>query len=178
MYHNLDEIKLLRKRLDMTQHDLAKLSGVSQSMLAKIEAGLIDPSYTKACRIFEILESNIKGQRGSAKDVMNKKLVIAKPKETIANVIKDMKKYGISQLPVVDEKQVIGMISERIILEALLAGKKKIVEDVMADRPPSVSLRTGIDIVSRLLVHFPMVIVYDKVKIAGIITKADILAGI
>ena len=44
----LNEISRLRKQLGLTQAELAKLSGVSQSLIAKLEAGKIEPSYSKA----------------------------------------------------------------------------------------------------------------------------------
>ncbi|MFT4343355.1 MAG: CBS domain-containing protein [Candidatus Woesearchaeota archaeon] len=178
MSRELHEIKLLRKRMDMTQNELAKRSGVSQSMLAKIESGVIDPSYTKACAIFAVLDNALHGRQGSADDVMNKKVIWAKPSETLHHVVSVMKKHGISQLPVMENNQVVGLVSERILLESLLSGKKKIVEEVMSDRPPAVSKNASVDVVSRLLVHFPMVIVYDKRKVVGLVTKADILARI
>ena len=44
--HNLDEISKLRKKLGISQSELSELSGVSQSLIAKLEAKKIDPSYT------------------------------------------------------------------------------------------------------------------------------------
>lgn len=49
-------IKEQRKRLDLTQNQLAKMAGVSQSLVAKIEAGSIDAAYSKVKRIIETLE--------------------------------------------------------------------------------------------------------------------------
>ncbi len=39
------EIKRLRKSLDITQQELAKLSGVSQTTIAKLERGGIKGSF-------------------------------------------------------------------------------------------------------------------------------------
>lgn len=175
MFRELADIKVLRKKMDLTQQQLAKLAGVSQSLIAKIEAGKIDPTYTNAKKIFETLENISTEKKLKAQDVMNKKIVTAKPRENIADVVADMKKHGISQLPVVDHNSLVGFISETVILNTLLEGKKKCVEEIMEDRPPSVSKDTTLDIVSNLLKFFSMVAVFDKQRMIGIITKSDII---
>ena len=51
----LNDIARLRKQLGLTQPELAQLSGVSQSLIAKLEAGKIEPSYTKVKSIIDTL---------------------------------------------------------------------------------------------------------------------------
>ena len=41
----IDRISKIRKQLGLTQIQLANLAGVSQSLIAKLESGRIDPSY-------------------------------------------------------------------------------------------------------------------------------------
>ena len=41
--------------MGLTQTDLAKKANVSQSLIAKIESGKIDPTFTKTKKIFETL---------------------------------------------------------------------------------------------------------------------------
>ena len=53
----IDEIERRRKSLGLGQRQLAKIVGVSQSMIAKIETGRINPSYLKTKTIFDLLES-------------------------------------------------------------------------------------------------------------------------
>jgi len=178
MFSDLSDIKRIRKRLDLTQHELAKKAGISQSLIAKIEAGKIDPTYSKACMIFETLKGLSDQKKVKAKAVMNKKIISASPKEKITRVIADMRKHSISQLPVLDHNNLVGFISESTILNAMLEGKKIYVDEIMDDRPPSVSMETSLDIVSDLLRYFPMVTVFEKEKIVGLITKSDILANL
>jgi predicted transcriptional regulator len=52
----LEEIAQKRRLLGLKQAELAKLAGVSQSLIAKLESGKIDSSYTKVKTIFEALE--------------------------------------------------------------------------------------------------------------------------
>ncbi len=178
MFPNLSEIKLRRKRLDLTQHELALRAGISQSLIAKIEAGTIDPTYSKTRKIFETLDNASKKTRLKAKDIMNKKIISAKPSEKITHIISHMRESNISQLPVVNNNELIGVISESNILDALITGKKDSVEEVMSERPPSVSKDTSVDAISGLLKHFSMVAVFDRHKMIGIITKLDIIDNI
>ena len=53
MDHDIKEIKILRKKLEITQNELAKKSGVSQSLIAKIESSNIDPAYSSIKKIFD-----------------------------------------------------------------------------------------------------------------------------
>ncbi|MCK4496763.1 MAG: helix-turn-helix domain-containing protein, partial [Candidatus Aenigmarchaeota archaeon] len=45
MLPEIKSIKNRRKLLGLTQKDLAKQAGVSQSFIAKMESGRINPSY-------------------------------------------------------------------------------------------------------------------------------------
>ena len=57
MLPKIEDIKRRRKILELTQTELAKMAGISQSLLVKIEAGRVSPTYDKAERIFLALES-------------------------------------------------------------------------------------------------------------------------
>ncbi|MEM0475595.1 MAG: helix-turn-helix domain-containing protein [Candidatus Norongarragalinales archaeon] len=53
----LGEVKKRRKALNLTQSALARLAGVSQSFIAKVERGKSDPAYSLAKRVFDALEA-------------------------------------------------------------------------------------------------------------------------
>ena len=76
MLHDLrvEKIGEIRRVLGLTQTELAKLSGVSQSLIAKIESRKIDPAYSKVIAIFEALENRKKQHREGrkAKEIMSK----------------------------------------------------------------------------------------------------------
>ncbi len=178
MHQSLGEIKTLRKKHGLTQGVLASQSGVSQSMVAKIEAGKVDPSYTTALRIFEVLDRLTHSAEKKAKELARKKLIMCHPQDEIRQVIDQMKKHGISQLPVMEHDHVVGMVSESVILSGLLDKHVRTVREIMLEPPPIVGLETPSSVVYALLKHFPMVLVGEGGKIVGVITKSDVLGAI
>jgi len=179
MITNLEDIKKIRKKLSLTQLELAKLSGVSQSLIAKLESKRIDPSFTKVKKIFDVLEGiNKKGELKVA-DIMARDIIYCKSEELVSDVVKKMRKHNISQLPVFEKNQIIGMISESVILESVSKRKEDVgklkVKEIMDEPPPIVSSSTSSRVVSHLLKHFPIVMVTSKGKFVGVVTKLDVL---
>jgi len=175
MAYELDEIKKVRKKLGLTQTELANRANVSQSLIAKIESGRIDPTYTKTQKIFTALSELEKKEEIKAGQIMAAKIVSVAPNDSIKEAIAKMKKFQISQLPVVEDHKLIGLVSESTILDAMLNSKVSMVTEVMQESPPIVSKTTSIQVVSSLLRHFPMVIVSEEGKLVGLITKSDLL---
>ena len=159
----------------MTQTELANRAGVSQSLIAKIESGRIDPTYTKTKKIFAALSDLEKKEEIKAEQLMTNRIVSISPTNPIKEAIGKMKKSQISQLPVIDSHKLVGLVSESTILDALLNSKGKLVREVMQEAPPIVSKITSIQVVSNLLKHYPMVLVSEEGKLIGLITKSDLL---
>ena len=176
MQYELSEIKKIRKSLGLTQTDLAKRADVSQSIIAKIESGRIDPTFTKTKKIFETLNDLENKEDIKAEELMNKKIVSMNPDDDIKDSVRKMKKFGISQMPVIDDHNVIGLVSESTLLDAMMGKKSKIVSDIMEETPPIVSKTASIQIISNLLRHYPTVLVFESGKLVGLITKADLLS--
>lgn len=120
MFPQLSEISKKRKLMDLTQSELAKLSGVSQSLIAKLESGKIEPSYTKVKNIFETLNKLEVKNKIKADRIDYNKVVSVQDDELVSTAVILMKKYGYSQLPVLNRKQVVGSISEKTILTQIL----------------------------------------------------------
>lgn len=179
MYSDLKDIKRLRKHHSLTQAELAKLAGVSQSLIAKIEAGSLDPTFSRTQKIFAVLESLDKGAELQAKDIMVRKVLTCSPLSSVTDAVRKMHKHGISQLPIIKDNHVLGLVSENTILEMIANPKHDIasarINDVMQDAPPIISEHTGLSAITPLLRYFPMVIVRNKANITGVITKADML---
>ena len=172
----LFELKKLRKKLNLTQSELAQKANVSQSLIAKTESGKIDPSYTNAKKIFETLTNLNKKNELTAKEIMHRKITSIKNSETLKNTIQLMRKHNISQIPVLKNSKVVGFISESVLLDKLIDGDlMKSVGDIMESSPPIIPPDTPQLVVANLLKHFPLVLVEDKGELIGIITKADLL---
>ena len=176
--HDLIDIKKIRKKLGLTQVELAKKAGVSQSLIAKIEAGLLDPGYSKTKYIFDALEQLTQNEELSAEDVMNKKVITAKISDFVMDIIKLMKKHGISQLPVLDEEKPVGLITEHGVLDKISQGismNHQKAQDIMEDCTPIVTPQTKMSVLSHLLRYFPIVLVVQKGKLLGLVSKADVI---
>jgi predicted transcriptional regulator len=172
----LKDIKTARVRLGITQMQLAKEAGVSQSVIAKIESGRIDPSFSTAQRIFSALEQRRMSNSPKAIDVMHPSVISVKPSDTVAEAVKIMRKYAISQVPVFDA-QVVGLITESTIIAHMHELEHK-VEDIMEAAPPTVPLAADLLVVSGLLQHYPLVLVVEKGNLVGLITKSDIIGAL
>jgi predicted transcriptional regulator len=181
MFPTLEDIGKKRRQLGLKQAELAKLAGVSQSLIAKLESGKIDSSYTKVKTIFDVLERlEAKTKIQEEKVVPNQMIAIQKD-ELISKVVQLMKDHGYSQIPVFNKKQSVGSISEKTILREILAGKdlsqisKLPVESVMDEAFPQVSEDAPMSLISSLLQTYPAILVSKKGNVTGIITKADLL---
>ncbi len=176
MTYDVSEIKSIRKKFGLTQTELAKRSGVSQSLIAKIEAGLIDPAYSKAKQIIDALGTVKAKEEQKLVDIMQKKIINVSPSTKIKDAISMMKKHNISQMPVMHEGKCVGLITESVILDALMTKKPKDVSDVMAECPPIMSKTASVNVASDLLRHYPTILVSDHGKIIGLVTKSDVLS--
>lgn len=181
MLPGLEEIGRRRRLLALSQKELAKLSGVSQSMIAKIESGRISPSYQKTKGIFDSLENLERRNELKAKDVSHGKVVGVQAHDPVAKGVRVMRETGFSQLPVFSGSQVIGSLTEKIILQRLMLTpspeelSKLPIEKIMDEAFPTVSEETPLPMVSALLQYEPAVLVARKGRVLGIVTKADLL---
>lgn len=182
MLQELDEIKRLRVKYNLNQKELAERAGVSQSLIAKIEAGKIEPSFSKARKIFLALGELQEKEELKAKDLMNKKVSFAEMGDKVKEIIQVMKKKGISQIPVMAMGKVCGLITEGDILSRIAEHPEKInflkAEEVMEEVPPIVSVNAGQKTLLELLKNNQIVLVMEKGEIVGIISKSDLLGKI
>ena len=175
MPYELEEVKKIRKKLGMTQIELANRAGVSQSLIAKIESGRIDPTYSKTKKIFAALSELEKKEDIKAEQLMASRIISIEPDNLIKEAISKMKKFQIYQMPVIDKNKLIGLVSESTILDALINSKHEKVKEIMHEAPPIVSKTSSIEVISNLLRYYPMVLVSEEGKLVGTITKSDLL---
>ncbi len=179
MLPSIDEIKQRRKKLDLTQKQLAKVSNASQSVIAKIESKKINPSYLIFKKIFDALDLLEKKEVKKAKDILSSKIVTIRKQDTIKKAIAAMNKFNYSQLPVVNKGIIIGSITEKSIVDLIASGKNitefssEPIEKIMIEPFPRISESTPITTISVLLQDNQAVLVTHHDKIVGIITKSD-----
>lgn len=181
MFQELSSIKSRRQKLGLKQNQLAELSGVSQSLIAKLEKGKLAPSYDIAVKIFQALDSIQNKQEKKCSDIMTKKLICIKRMDKINKAAEIMKKHSIDQLPVLDGKQVIGSISESLIFSKIMEGipKNKVlsmqIEEIMAQPFPIVNSDMPISAALPMLKTEDAILVKENRKLAGIITKNNLI---
>lgn len=179
MLYELERIKQMRQKLGLTQAQLAKLAGVSQSLITKVERGDIEPSYSIVRRIFTVLEEELADTQKEiiAKNICTKNIAFIKSDDTIEKAIKLMKKLAISQMPVMKEKIIIGSISEETFIKNYdrIKSKDMKVEQIMDDPFPTMPEDTHITLIKDVLKTYPAVILTKQGKPTGIISKADLL---
>ena len=113
------DIGKIRKRLGMTQNQLSEISGVSQSLIAKIEATKVDPTYRTVKKISDSIDKEKLKRSVKINQVMTKKIYLVKSEETLKNTIKLMTDNGISQVPIIHNKTQVGSITDKKIMELI-----------------------------------------------------------
>jgi predicted transcriptional regulator len=170
-------IKQLRQEAGLSQADLAKLAKVSQAHIAKIEGEKVDPRLSTVNRILFILRTRKGSGRMKCSEIMHKQLISVSSDDPVSKAIKIMHRMGISQMPVLQGGVQVGSIGETTIMRNFDRNIKRLrVRDVI-DRPfPVVDIEDTIEILPQLLDAHGAVLVSEKGKIRGIITKSDLLA--
>lgn len=177
-----EDIRRLRKILKLTQKELAKKAGVSQSLIARIENKSIDPRLSTVKKIVDALVQN--KERRTATDVMHSPVITVDARDSVRTAVDLMKKYNISQMPVLREKRVVGSIREITILDSIIKKGNpekvfsSIVYDIMENRFATVDPSTPIsDVVYLLSQGEPAVLVVNNDRLVGIITKIDAISS-
>ena len=171
----------MRLKIGITQKKLATMVGVSTSMINQIESGRSQPSYDTAKKIFDSL-ANLEGKSSSHKvgDFCSKDVVKLKPSNTLHDAIKKMHESSISQIPIFNGTELVGVISEDGIVKHLAdVGESELKNSKLADTmepvPPIVDYDTPANILVPLIRYSKCILVSKKSKIVGIITASDTL---
>lgn len=183
---SLEEVKKTRRQLGLTQAQVARLAGVSQSLIAKIENGRTEPSYLHVKRIFEALERESRKVRPELTlgEVCSKRLVTSTKNERIYDAVAIMRRHQISQLPIFEGEVQVGSLTERTISHELAVERtpealsKLRVDDIMAEPFPQLDERTPLHAAAALLQSESAVLVTKNGRPLGILTKADLLKAV
>lgn len=175
------ELKAQRKRLGLTQAQVAKAAGVSQPLVARIENGTVDPRYSTFSAIVDAL-NRAEGTGVILQEVMATPVASVRVTDTVAAAIRTMREKGISQLPVLSKGVPVGSLSDRGIVHALSEAQdadalaRRPVGDVMGPPFPTAGPATSVEQAYRILEDHPAIVVMEKGKLVGIVAKADLLS--
>lgn len=179
IFPEIPSIKTRRQKLGINQKELSKISNTSQSLIAKLEAGKISPSYEIVKNIFMALDSLEHKKEKKCREIMVHVITIEKT-ETVGKAVELMKKRAISQLPVLDKKEIIGSISESDIYNRILNGEQKDilfkmqVVEIMGDSFPVINADYPISVAIPLLKSSEAILIVEKNNLKGIITKSNL----
>ena len=179
MAFDITKIGEMRKRMGLTQKQFANKAGVSQSMIAKIEAGRMDPSWSSVQKIEALVSSFEKEKELDAKEIMVRKIISVDKCMMARKVIELMNQHTISQVPVLEGDNVLGIVTESSILNKDLSDVENLsARDLMVEPPPILSGSAKISVVAYLLKSYPLVLIKKEGMLEGLITKADLLKAL
>ena len=161
-----------RKRLGITQQWLSREAGISQSMLAKVESGKVQPGYAAARRIFEALEAKEVRDGKVAEQVMHGPVIALESSDTVEKAARIAHDKQISQFPVMRDGVVVGSIRTSELVG--LKHEEKVGWN-MSEPFPSVGRKTTVSSIIPLVKTQQAVIVIDGGRMVGIITADDLI---
>jgi len=123
---------------------------------------------------------------GSAKDIIESRsaayeLVVVRKDDKVREAIALMNKSSVSQIPVLDNGQVVGSITDTKLLSKIISNpelKDATVGEVMEDSMKFVALGSTLDVLSSMVDKEKAVLVRDEHHKIHIITKHDILTAV
>ncbi|WP_353086782.1 pyridoxal-phosphate dependent enzyme [Flavobacterium sp.] len=128
------------------------------------------------------LEEEVTKAEDVIKDHLDKPLVTVRTEELVSHAIDRMRKYKISQIPVVDIHGFVGSVDETDLFRSYVADKEvaqKPVREVMGQPYPVVKATTPIEEVSKLFTKDNQAVLVDLGNQKHhIITKYDIIGSI
>ena len=119
-------------------------------------------------------------QKAKAINFASKIVTLIPNDKLVKDASKIMSDNGISQMPVINKNgQTIGSIKEKSILNKLLEKGQEIlnktIQSVMEPKIPEMPISTTIDEAKKMLLEHDAILITDEDKIAGILTKIDII---
>ena len=125
----------------------------------------------------------IKDSKGDLQDIIafradKNQIIYVKPQDTLSTAFNRMNNSDISQLPILEEEKLIGMITENDILHHCTNNKgfEKKVSECMQENYVSLQINSSLDDLIELLKENNIAIILNDKKFVGIITRIDLLA--
>ncbi|PKH66205.1 cystathionine beta-synthase [Flavobacterium sp. ALD4] len=128
------------------------------------------------------LEEEVKKAEDVIKDHIYKPLIVARTEELVSHAIERMRKYKISQIPVMDMSGFVGSLDESDLFQSYVHDKnsaERPIKEIMGSPYPIVQMGTSIEEVSKLFNRDNAAVLIDLGEGRHhIITKYDIIGSI
>ena len=119
---------------------------------------------------------------GTVKDILavspKRKIITATPDSKVREVIDKLKSLGISQLPVVENGKLRGIVAEVDLLRHLVSGRNTLestIGDLIESDYATVTPDTKIELLQGVLADAKVAIVSESEEVVGIVTKIDLI---
>ncbi|MHA2085486.1 MAG: CBS domain-containing protein [Candidatus Thorarchaeota archaeon] len=167
-------LQKMRRDVGVTQTELSLEIGVSQSYVARIENGSLDPKLSIVNKIIAALN---KHRDSTCSEIMTTAPISVNTRESVSRAVQIMRERNFSQLPVLRAGNVVGLITERDIIRNLKLNLDEVsVEAVMSpEGVPILDEVTQIDSVIPLFETYQAIVVQKHGRLMGIITRSDLL---
>lgn len=175
------ELRALRLKLGLTQSEVAKAAGVSQPLIARMENETVDARLSTFRSVVDALN---RADRAvvTLKEIMHAPVEVIRATDAMADAIRLMREKNYSQLPVVAKGIPVGSLSEKAVVHALGGARdaealaKSPVRDSMGPPFPTAAPETTVDQAARLLEDQSALLVMERGKLLGIVSKADLMS--
>ena len=139
---------------------------------------------------FVTLAVGIAFDKIAVKEIMTKDVVAVAPTDRLVHARRQMMDANVGRLPVIDDEELVGMITSKDLMRAFIDFRKNVpekyqktqikevlVEDIMSSNPSYVSKEMSITEVSKIMMEtgYNGLPVVEEGKVIGIITQTDIL---
>jgi cystathionine beta-synthase len=118
---------------------------------------------------------------GTVRDLLQSKagtIVSAKPSDKVRDVVATLKSLGISQLPVLENGKLRGIVAEVDLLRHLVSGAGTLdspIAGLIESDYATVSPETKIELLQSVLSDAKLAIVTESEGVVGLITKIDLI---
>ncbi|MCK4366414.1 MAG: CBS domain-containing protein [Thermoplasmata archaeon] len=114
-----------------------------------------------------------------AKDIMSSEPVVASPEESLSEVLGKMKKHEVHEVPVVQKKKLVGMVSYNTLTKRRSLPMSTKVERIMV-APPRIHETDSVPEVAEMMMSTGSrgIPVTSKRKLLGIISRIDLIESI
>ena len=168
-----------RKSLGLTQAALAQRSGLTQSVIAKVETEVVDPRVSTVRKMVGALNRiESPDQVHTVGDIMVSEVTALSQTESVQSAIDKMVLGGISHLPVLSERgAVVGLVSEASLLKND-TGAMTSVDEVMRVDFSMVDIDVSVGEARRLLGEEEVLLVSQRGVLVGLVARIDMVRAL